>query len=86
MAFHVYILLCIDGSLYTGYTKNIDERTKQHEIGKGAKYTKAHKPQRLAYVEHFDSRSQAMKRERQIKKLSHQQKLDLINALNTDNS
>lgn len=82
MAFFVYILQCTDGSFYTGYTKNIAERTKQHQNGKGAKYTKAHRPQTLAYVENYDSRSQAMKREREIKKLSHQQKAALINANN----
>jgi putative endonuclease len=80
MSFYVYILQCMDGSFYTGYTKDIDERTKQHQNGKGARYTKAHKPQKLAYVEFFDSRSQAMKREREIKKLSHQQKVDLIRS------
>ncbi len=80
MAFYVYILQCIDGSFYTGYTKNIDERTKQHQNGKGAKYTKSHKPQTLAYVELCDTRSNAMKRERVIKKLSHQQKADLIHS------
>jgi putative endonuclease len=77
VSFFVYILLCIDGSFYTGYTKDLDARTRQHQNGKGAKYTKAHKPQKVAYVEQFDSRSSAMKREREIKKLSHQQKLDL---------
>jgi len=82
MPFSVYILLCIDGSFYTGYTKNIDARTRLHQDGKGAKYTKAHKPQKLAYVELFDSRTKAMKREREIKKLSHQQKLDLIGSQN----
>jgi putative endonuclease len=80
MVFYVYILQCTDGSFYTGYTKNLAERTKQHENGKGAKYTKSHKPQKIAYVEDLDSRSQAMKRERVIKKLSHQQKKDLINS------
>ena len=80
MVFYVYILQCTDGSFYTGYTKNLAERTKQHENGKGAKYTKSHKPQKIAYVEDLDSRSQAMKRERAIKKLSHQQKKDLINS------
>ena len=80
MVFYVYILQCTDGSFYTGYTKNLAERTKQHENGKGAKYTKSHKPQKIAYVEDLDSRSQAMKRERAIKKLSHQQKIDLINS------
>lgn len=80
MVFYVYILQCKDGSFYTGYTKNLAERTKQHENGKGAKYTKSHKPQKIAYVEDLDSRSQAMKRERAIKKLSRQQKIDLINS------
>lgn len=78
MSFYVYILQCVDGSFYTGYTKDLQERTRQHENGKGAKYTKAHRPQKLAYFELFSSRSQAMKRERQIKKLTHQQKHDLI--------
>jgi predicted GIY-YIG superfamily endonuclease len=78
MSFYVYILLCIDGSFYTGYTKDLDERTRQHENGKGAKYTKAHRPQKVAYVELFGTRSSAMKRERAIKKLTHQQKQDLI--------
>jgi len=78
MSFYVYILLCLDGSFYTGYTKDLNERTKQHENGKGARYTKSHKPQKLAYVELFNSRSSAMKRERAIKKLTHQQKQELI--------
>ncbi|TRO47012.1 GIY-YIG nuclease family protein [Candidatus Bathyarchaeota archaeon] len=83
MPFYVYILLCRDGSFYTGYTKNLDERTKLHESGKGARYTRTHKPERVAYVELFDSRVKAMKREKEIKKLSHQQKLNLINSRNT---
>lgn len=76
----MYILLCSDGTFYTGYTKDLAERTKQHENGKGAKYTKSHKPQQIAYVENHYSRSQAMKRERIIKKLSHKQKIELINS------
>ncbi len=80
VAFYVYILLCCDGSFYTGYTKDIDARTRQHETGKGARYTKAHKPQKLAYVETHDSRGLAMRREREIKKLSHQQKQALIDS------
>jgi len=82
MSFYVYILLCADGSFYTGYTKNIDARTKLHANGKGARYTKMHKPKRVAYVELFDSRVKAMKREREIKKMTHQQKLKLINSRN----
>jgi putative endonuclease len=82
VTFYVYILLCVDGSFYTGYTRDLDARTKQHENGKGAKYTKSHKPKKIAYVEMLDSRSKAMKREREIKKLSHRQKLDLSNSQN----
>lgn len=81
-SFYVYILLCCDGSFYTGYTGDLDARTKLHQNGKGAKYTKAHKPEKVAYVELFDSRSKAMKRERQIKKLTHQQKLNLVSSQN----
>lgn len=80
MAFYVYILQCLDGSFYTGYTKDVEARTKQHQTGKGARYTKAHRPQRLAYVEEYDCRGVAMKREREIKKLSHRQKQDLIDS------
>ncbi|MCJ7763267.1 GIY-YIG nuclease family protein [Candidatus Bathyarchaeota archaeon] len=83
MPCYVYVILCVDGSFYTGYTKNIDTRIKLHESGKGARYTKMHKPQKIAYLELFDSRAQAMKREKQIKKLTHQQKLNLINSRST---
>lgn len=78
MSFYVYILQCVDGSFYTGYTKDLDQRTRQHHNGNGAKYTKSHRPLRVAYVEIFGTRSAAMKREREIKKFSHQQKLALI--------
>jgi putative endonuclease len=80
VAFYVYMLLCNDGSFYTGYTKDIKARTKQHETGKGARYTKAHKPQKLAYLEEHENRGVAMKREREIKKLSHQQKQALVDS------
>ncbi|MCW4054701.1 MAG: GIY-YIG nuclease family protein [Candidatus Bathyarchaeota archaeon] len=83
MTFYVYILLCRDGSFYTGYTRNLNKRTRLHESGKGARYTRMHKPKRVAYVELFDSRVKAMKREKTIKKLSHQQKVNLINSRNT---
>jgi putative endonuclease len=72
----------MDGSFYTGYTNNLQARTRQHENGKGAKYTKSHRPQKVAYFEVFGSRSTAMKREKTIKKLSHQQKQGLIDSKN----
>jgi putative endonuclease len=80
MHFYVYMLLCTDGSFYTGYTKNIDERTRLHANGKGARYTRTHKPERVVYVELFASQAEAMRREREIKRLSHQQKQNLINS------
>ena len=82
MSYYVYIILCKDGSFYTGYTKNLDERIRLHACGKGARYTKSHKPEKVAYVELLDSRAKAMKREKTVKKLTHQQKLELINSRN----
>ncbi len=79
MPFYVYMLVCIDGSFYTGYTRNIQARTKLHASGQGARYTKAHKPQEVVYVELFDSQAKAMKREKEIKKMSHKHKLQLVN-------
>jgi len=84
LPFYVYILLCADGSFYTGYTKNVDKRARLHACGKGARYTKMHKPKKVAYVEALDSRAEAMKREKAIKRLPHQQKLELVNSGTTN--
>ena len=80
MSYYVYIILCEDGSYYTGYTKNLDSRVRLHTRGKGARYTKMHKPKRVVYFESFGSRAEAMKRERRIKTLSHRQKLQLARS------
>ena len=80
MPYYVYILLCSDGSFYTGYTKNVEKRARLHACGKGARYTKMRKPKKVAYVETLDTRAQAMKREKVIKKLSHQEKLNLTRS------
>lgn len=74
----VYIVKCCDGTLYTGVTNDLDERVKQHNLGKGAKYTRARKPVNLIYSEKCDSRSTALKREAEIKKLTRAQKQALI--------
>jgi len=58
----------------------VETRMRLHQIGKGARYTKIHKPQKLVYSEDYPSRSLAMRREREIKKLSHQQKQVLIDS------
>jgi putative endonuclease len=80
MPYFVYIILCQDGTFYTGYTKNVEERAKLHANGRGAKYTRSHPPKEIAYVEQFTSRSEAMKREKVIKKLNHHQKADLAKS------
>ena len=80
LPYYVYILLCSDGSFYTGYTNNVDERARLHACGKGARYTKMHKPKRVAYVEVLDSRASAMKREKAIKRLSHKKKIELTRS------
>lgn len=79
MPYYVYIIQCRGGSFYTGYTKDLDLRMKLHTNGKGARYTRMHKPKKLIHVEEFVSRSEAMKREKRIKKLTHHQKLKLVN-------
>ena len=77
--YYLYILECQDGSLYTGISTNPERRLKEHICGKhGAKYTKAHKPVKIVYTEIFKNRSEASKREYEVKQLSHNQKLQLI--------
>lgn len=78
-SYFVYILLCADDSLYTGITNNIEARLKTHESGKGSKYIRAHLPVKLVYTEKLKTKSLALKREAEIKKLDRQQKLSLIN-------
>jgi putative endonuclease len=80
MSHFVYVVLCEDGSLYTGVTKDVDARMKLHVKGRGARYTRMHRPDKLVYVEEFGSRSEAMRTERRIKRLKHAQKLKLINS------
>jgi putative endonuclease len=77
MTYYVYMILCEGNSFYTGYTKNLNSRIRLHKNGKGARYTRMHKPKELVRVEEFSSRAEAMKREKRIKKLGHKQKLKL---------
>lgn len=74
----VYILECGDGSLYTGMTNHLVQRIKSHQEGKGAKYTRGRLPVRLRYAEEDEGKSWALKREKEIKKLSRQKKWQLI--------
>jgi len=72
----VYIVECVDNSLYTGITTNIDRRIKEHNTSnKGAKYTRSRRPVSLIYKESCENRSIASKREYEIKKLKRADKL-----------
>ena len=77
---YTYVVTCRDGSLYTGWTNDLEKRIKAHNEGKGAKYTKSRRPVVLTYYEEYESREAAMKREYEIKHLSRQKKLKLINS------
>ena len=75
---YVYILKCGDGTLYTGWTNNLEKRIQAHNTGKGAKYTRARLPVELVYFEKFEEKVDAQRREYRIKKLSRKEKLKLI--------
>ena len=75
---HIYIIEREDGTLYTGWTNNLEKRFATHCAGKGAKYTRSHKPKAIVYEESFDTPQAAMAREYQIKRMSRKKKLDLI--------
>ncbi|AEH36081.1 GIY-YIG nuclease family protein [Halopiger xanaduensis] len=74
----VYVLECADGTLYTGYTTDLERRVAEHDAGEGAKYTRGRTPVELQYHERFASRSAAMSREYEIKQLSRTEKEQLI--------
>lgn len=74
----MYILLCSDGSYYTGSTKNLEHRLHEHQMGKGAKHTKSRLPVKLVYYEVFSRIDHAFYREKQIQKWSRRKKIALI--------
>ena len=76
---YMYILLCDDGSYYTGSTNNLELRLKQHFAGEGANYTKKHPPVELLYYEEFDRIDEAFYREKQVQGWSRKKKEALIN-------
>ena len=78
MSWYVYMLRCRDGSLYTGYTDDVQRRLTVHNSGKGAKYTRSRLPVCLAYQEQLPDKSAALKREYAIKSMSKQEKELLI--------
>ncbi|MEN6408654.1 MAG: GIY-YIG nuclease family protein [Anaerolineaceae bacterium] len=80
--FFCYILECADGSYYTGWTTDPQRRVRQHNAGRGARYTRTHRPVRLVYVEEQPDRASAMKREVRIKTLTHAAKQKLVQSYN----
>jgi putative endonuclease len=77
---YCYILECADGSFYTGWTTDPERRLKEHNAGRGARYTRSRRPLKLVYLEPQSDRSTAMRRERAIKSRSRQAKLKLIRS------
>ena len=75
---YIYILMCADGTYYTGWTTDPARRLCTHNAGKGAKYTRSRLPVELVYSESFESKSLALKRECEIKKMSGAEKAALI--------
>ena len=85
-AWHVYVLRCADGTLYTGIATDLERRLREHngEIGRGAKYTAARRPVELVYSEGHADRSAAAQREAAIKRMSRRAKLGLIGVARAD--
>ena len=74
----IYIVQCSDGTLYTGWTNDLDKRMKAHNEGRGAKYTRARRPVELVYSEIFETKEEALRREYAIKRMTRAQKIKLI--------
>ena len=77
----VYMLLCSDGSLYTGITTDVDRRVREHNSGKGSKYVRSRRPAELVWREDAKSRSEALRREAAIKALSKADKERLVEGM-----
>ena len=75
---YTYILKCKDGTLYTGWTNDLDKRVKAHNEGRGAKYTRSRTPVELVYYETFETKEEAQRREYAIKKMTRRQKEIII--------
>ena len=75
---YTYLLECSDGTLYCGWTNDLEKRVKAHNSGRGAKYTKPRRPVRLVWYETFETKEEAMSREVRVKRLSRKQKDELV--------
>ena len=75
---YAYLLKCSDGSLYAGWTNDPERRLKAHNNGTASKYTRSRRPVEMVYLEEFETKSEAMKREAALKMMTREQKLELI--------
>lgn len=75
---YFYVLRCRDGSFYGGYTNNLERRMKQHNEGKGAKYTRGRGPVELIFSKSFSTKSEALKAECQFKSYSRKKKEEFL--------
>lgn len=75
---YTYIVRCRDGSLYTGWSNDLEKRIREHNEGRGAKYTKSRRPVALVYYEEYQTKEEAMRREYAIKKLGRREKEKLV--------
>lgn len=82
--YYIYVILTKDDTLYCGYTDDVEKRFAAHLAGKGAKYTRAHKPDKIIYTACFDTKSEAMKEEYRIKHLKREEKLEFLKEFGTN--
>lgn len=75
---YTYMVRCRDGSLYTGWTNDLEKRIQAHNQGTGAKYTKTRRPVELVYYEEYESKIRAMQREYEIKQLPKKKKEEMV--------
>jgi putative endonuclease len=80
MAYFCYILKCSDGTFYTGWSTDPQRRERQHNLGRGARYTRDRRPVKLAYIEELPDKPSALRRELKIKRLPREKKLKLISG------
>jgi len=78
---YAYLLKCSDGSLYAGWTNDPERRLKAHNSGTASKYTRSRRPVEMVYLEEFETKSEAMKREAALKMMTREQKLELVGGL-----
>ena len=78
MTAYAYIVECADGTLYSGWTNDLEKRIAAHNAGQGAKYTRSRRPVTLRYYEEFENKSEALRRECALKKMSRAKKQALI--------